>query len=1209
MPHRRQTMRIVPSNGTIPISRLMEAGFLIDLFQCGRRAYALCDRRSVLFRRVASFLLLGSVVVGFSGCKSSPKVLERGSKAYADVVSAFYVGLAALQVGDDVHAESKLSEVTQLAPAEPAGWANWGVLALRQRNYDVAAQRLERARDLAPQNDQIYDLLGILEGDRGHSGEAIADLRKAVDLNPENLRAAYALAEEIERQGDANSEAEFQQVMQKILTTQPDNLAALLELSRVAAKRGDASTLKSAVAQISARSSAWPPEVQQQLAQVRTAAAGADLRTAAVRTTFLRNVLMRVPEYRQSLSVLKAPAGEEAQPFTHFLRLESPVFTPAPADAALRFDAQPMANAGNRRWNWIGAIQLGSAGSPVVAEADGHEVHLSTGATLPFPGGSSAIPPAPEGVLQVDFNYDFKTDLVLAGAGGVRLFRQDSPSAFTDVTAQTKLPKSVTSARYTGAWAVDIEADGDLDIVLGASAGLPVVLRNNGDGTFLAIHPFPGISGMRGFAWADFDGDGNPDAAIIDGSGRLHIFMNERQGQFRERALPAGLPLIKAIAVADANNDGVLDLIAVQADGAIIRISDKNEGESWETSEIARVPDVSDLAEDVRLHVADLDNNGAFDLILSPASLLSAKSSLGTLICLGDARGKFVPLKAATSPFLVFDVADMNSNGRLDLVGLSYDGAPVRGVNQGSKNYHWQVVRPHAVQAVGDQRINPFGVGGEIEIRSGLLVQKQPIAGPQLHFGLGEQTEAEVVRVVWPNGTVRAEFGVKADMEVVTEQRLKASCPFLFAYNGSQMEFVKDAVPWGSAIGLRINTLGSAQIAATGEWYKIGRDQLVPHDGYYDLRITAELWEVYYYDYLALMPVDHPVGTEIFVDERFVIPPLKLGITTVTTPHKIARAIDDTGQDVTDIVSTLDGKAVTSFGRGQYQGITRDHYLEVDLGDVAPKNGPLYLIAQGSIHDTESSVNVAITQGTRWRAHGMSVEVPDGHGGWTTAQDNLGFPAGRKKTVLFNLTNIFRPGTPRRVRIRTNLEIYWDCIQWAQGAPDAPLKTLTLPPSVADLHYRGYSVMHMPGAARAPEVPDYSQIEGTKQRWRDLIGYYTRYGDVRELVNKIDDRYVIVNSGDELSLRFPEQPPPPPGWVRDFVIVGDGWIKDGDYNSTFSKTVLPLPYHAKHEYTIRPGRLEDEWVYQQHPEDWKTYHTRYVTPEVFKNALRDEIGR
>ena len=91
-----------------------------------------------------------------------------------------------------------------------------------------------------------------------------------------------------------------------------------------------------------------------------------------------------------------------------------------------------------------------------------------------------------------------------------------------------------------------------------------------------------------------------------------------------------------------------------------------------------------------------------------------------------------------------------------------------------------------------------------------------------------------------------------------------------------------------------------------------------------------------------------------------------------------------------------------------------------------------------------------------------------------------------------------------------------------------------------------------------------------------------------------------------MSLRFPEQPPPPAGWVRDFVIKGDGWIKDGDFNSTFSKTVLPLPYHAKNEYTTRPGALEDEWVYRQHPEDWQNYHTRYVTPQVFKNALRSD---
>ena len=121
---------------------------------------------------------LAAVVASSLGCHPAAKFPDKSSKQYADVVSAFYVGLAALQVGDDVHADSRLSETTQLVPGEAAGWANWGILALRQRNYDAAAQRLNQARDLAPKNDHVYDLLGILESQRGNSTQAIADLRR-----------------------------------------------------------------------------------------------------------------------------------------------------------------------------------------------------------------------------------------------------------------------------------------------------------------------------------------------------------------------------------------------------------------------------------------------------------------------------------------------------------------------------------------------------------------------------------------------------------------------------------------------------------------------------------------------------------------------------------------------------------------------------------------------------------------------------------------------------------------------------------------------------------------------------------------------------------------------------------------------------------------------------------------------------------------------
>ena len=1145
-------------------------------------------------KRIVHILLLVTALV-ITGCRPSSTLPSRGTREYNELVRTFYVGLAALQVGHDVQAESKLSQFTQLAATEPAGWANWGLLALRQRNFDTASERLERARSLAPDNSEILYLLGLLESSRGKSAEAIAVLRKAVELDAKNLFAVYKLAEEVERQGDEQSTAEVQSLLQKILAAQPENLAALVELSRIAAKRGDAETLKRMVTQIQGRSAAWPAEVQEQVKAVDEATRSGDLRGAATRTSFLRNVLLRVPEYRRNLGAIKPPPGEEAVPFTHFLRLETPVFQTAPEDGSLRFRVQPVPNADPTHKDWIGALVLSGEGGPVIATASAGEVRLASGASFPFPSGPSNTPLSFDSILQIDFSYDFKTDLVLAGAGGMRLMRQESPSSFTDVTGETKLPANIVNAAYTGAWSADIEADGDLDVVLGSREGSPTVLRNNGDGTFLDIYPFEGTSGLAGFAWADIDQDGDPDAAILDSIGALHVFSNERQGQFSKRSLPPNFPEARAISVGDINWDGGFDLVVLQADGTITRLSDKDHGAGWEQAEVGRTGESPRAP--VSLRIADLDNNGGLDL------LLLASTPVGSIVWLSNEQGQFYLHRDIQFGEPLFDVADVNDDGRLDVLGFTTEGQAIQSINSGSKNYHYQLVRPRAANAVGDQRINPFGVGGEMEIRSGLLVQKQSITGPLIHFGLGEQTSSDVIRIVWPNGTVRADFDVKADQQVVTEQRLKGSCPFLFAFNGKTMEFVKDSVPWSSAIGLRINTLGTARVEATEEWYKIGRDQLVPRDGYYDLRITAELWETYYYDHLALMVVDHPEGTEIFVDERFVIPPAKLAITTVSTPRKIKRAVDEMGQDVTGIVNTLDANYLDTFGRGKYQGVAQDHYVEVDLGDDAPHSGPLWLIATGWMHPTDSSINVAISQGQLAQAKPLSLEVEDANGRWHTVHPNLGFPAGRKKICLFDLSNVFTSGAPRRLRLRTNLEIFWDSLEWAVGIPDATTKTNRLDPDVADLHYRGYSVITKTNDS-SPEIPDYNRLSSSKQIWRDLIGYYTRFGDVRELLKGVDDRYVIMNAGDEMTFRFAAPSAPPAGWVRDYVIVGDGWIKDGDLNSTFSKTVEPLPYHAKNEYITPPRRLEDEAVYRRFPNDWQTYHTRYVTTEVFQNAMR-----
>ncbi len=95
-----------------------------------------------------------------------------------------------------------------------------------------------------------------------------------------------------------------------------------------------------------------------------------------------------------------------------------------------------------------------------------------------------------------------------------------------------------------------------------------------------------------------------------------------------------------------------------------------------------------------------------------------------------------------------------------------------------------------------------------------------------------------------------------------------------------------------------------------------------------------------------------------------------------------------------------------------------------------------------------------------------------------------------------------------------------------------------------------------------------------KTKWRDLSGNYTRYGDVLPLLTESDNKYIISNAGDETSVKFDAEglPELKEGWKRDFLIHSVGWVKDGDINTAFGSTVLPLPYHGMKSYPPGPGR-------------------------------------
>src|ERR1041384_1157354 len=542
----------------------------------------------------STFVCLFLILLSGVACRTprqttKPIPIDTASPEYAELVQAFYVGLAALQVGEQIRAEEHLTRATQLVPDEPAAWANLGLLSLRQSEFDIAAERLEKARQLAPDASQVYFLIGQLALSRGDPANALESFRRAVDLDGGNAHATYALALMLEQRGGEE--------------------------------------------------------------------AGTNRDEAATQVTVLTHLLVRVPEYRQGFAELKSSPADIAPPVTRFLRLPFPVSIAAPPDEGLAYSLEAVPDFGASSWNWTGTVLLSGEQKPLLVAANGREVRLAGGARLNFPGGSSAVAPSRDGVLALDFNYDFKTDFALAGTGGLRLLQQNSKGGFDDVTIKAKLAASVEKGAYVGAWAADLESDGDLDLILGAQTGPPVVLRNNGDGTFTQQPLFAEVIELRSFAWADFDRDGDADAAMLDAQGRLHVFANERSGQFIARSLPHSIGPAMAISLADLYNDGHLDLIVLQRDGAVLRLSDKSEGTNWQVTELCRWQNAGSEPADqsANLLIADLDNNGSLDLLVS--------GSVDGQIWLADGFGGLKPLATSLPLARILSVSDITDDG------------------------------------------------------------------------------------------------------------------------------------------------------------------------------------------------------------------------------------------------------------------------------------------------------------------------------------------------------------------------------------------------------------------------------------------------------------------------------------------------------------------------------------------------------------------
>jgi len=247
------------------------------------------------------------------------------------------------------------------------------------------------------------------------------------------------------------------------------------------------------------------------------------------------------------------------------------------------------------------------------------------------------------------------------------------------------------------------------------------------------------------------------------------------------------------------------------------------------------------------------------------------------------------------------------------------------------------------------------------------------------------------------------------------------------------------------------------------------------------------------------------------------------------------------------------------------------------------------LFLHGWVEYGYSSTNFAASQ-ARLRLKAPSISAwRDGR--WVELFREVGYPAGLQHTMTLDVTGKLLPGD-RKIRLASNMDLYWDRIFLATHCRDARLAIREAPARSADLHFLGYPREYSPDG-RLPNLLDYANVDRAMP-WKLLAGEYTRFGEVGELVREADDRFVIFGPGEEITLRFPADAfgPVAPGCRRSFLLKTDSYCKDMDLYTAHGDTVDPLPFHSMTSYPYGPT--------ERYPDNDRTraYRREYNTRKV-----------
>jgi Tfp pilus assembly protein PilF len=1012
-------------------------------------------------------------------------------------------------------ARAALEEATRQLPSDPYAWYNLGLVYKDTGETEKGVAAFQRVTEITNEADAYY-FLGFLNTQLQKYDEAIAAFQKGLALYPYHASSEFGLARAFQRKGDAASAREHLARFQKITA---EHLGAPFgagygDQGRYSLAELPRSTVVDVPAAIPVR---FTPQ-----AEAFVAKAGSSER-AAVGPSMGACVFDYDGDGKPDLFLVSGVAGG----MSRLLR------------------------------------NLG----------DGRFTDATVAAGIDLKGSGY-------GCAAGDFDNDGHTDLAVCLSDGVRLLRNNGDGKFVDVTEKVGIRREKGCVGLTF---VDYDHDGDLDLYVTMAAGGDahnVLWRNNGNSTFtdISAETALGVAATgAGVVATDFNNDRAIDFVLAGGTAGAAVYLNPREGKFTAMAgidfSKENLSAAVGVVAFDFDKDGWMDLAFTHAGAPGISLWRNVEGKRLER---VALPDFG-WQNGWGIAAVDYDNDGWLDLVA--AGETSRGGEIRLLRNLGS-KGwgdvtKNVGLDALklNQPRAIA-VADLRGNGSADLVVTQLGGLPLVLLNEGGNKHNWMRID---LKGLSD---NKNGIGTKVELYAGTLYQKWEVAGASGYLGqsatsilagLGTEQKAEVVRLLWPTGVPQDEVNLAAGKahSIGELDRRGSSCPILFAWNGREYEFIADMIGPG-VVGHWVAP-GERDVPDPDEYLKVPARSLKPRSGMLSLRFMEPMEETVYLDQVRLLAIDHPKEYEVFPNERFVsAPPFpEFRVIASRDAHAPVGAWGDRGKDVLGLISKRDRKYVTDFEDLPFTGFAKLHWVELDLGEWDAKK-PLRLIIEGyTDYFTATSMYAADQAGIKVIA--PYVEALDSNGKWVRVVEDMGFPAGLERTMVADLSGKLPAGT-RRIRIVTNLKIYWDAIRIDQ-TPDAPdVRVAQVPLAKAALEFVGY-----PREIRLQPASDtvysYSHRSMTGP-YAHAAGNYTRYGNVHDLLKTSDDRFVVFGSGEGLKLDFDprELPGLPAGWVRDYFFYADGFEKDLDFYAAHAFTVEPLPRHSMLPYPYPEGQ-------------------------------------